>query len=228
MEAAYKFWLRQSTCRPTWDGLDIRDLIAQQAPQTDDDDCDDVVIGEVCCIDGVRVVGDSEVHQLRAKNKARLLSHYRDPATVKAERETKEAKYERDAGKRQRAKVTKEAQQANARAVSEARALDPRGHKNWRDAVATLGLTFTPFRPMWSQAGKQKPEEVEAEIQAAIPTAEQFKSAYRAKAKQHHPDHGGDAVQFHAVKAAYDYVTHWAPQTFNFDGWFWGNTDKTQ
>jgi hypothetical protein len=35
-------------------------------------------------------------------------------------------------------------------------------------------------------------------------TAEELKAAYHKRALETHPDHGGDAEQFRALKAAYD------------------------
>ncbi len=34
-------------------------------------------------------------------------------------------------------------------------------------------------------------------------TSEQVKAAFRARARQHHPDHGGDPEQFHLARTAY-------------------------
>lgn len=40
----------------------------------------------------------------------------------------------------------------------------------------------------------------------------ELKSAYRAKSFETHPDHGGNAHDFHAVKEAYDYLCVWGNQ----------------
>jgi hypothetical protein len=75
---------------------------------------------------------------------------------------------------------------------------------------------------MWRQAAERQELEEDAKEKAGCPsynrrrqilrvlglkmhaTKAEIKAAYRAKAKQHHPDHGGDPDAFRRIKDAYE------------------------
>jgi len=101
-----------------------------------------------------------------------------------------------------------------ARTAEEARALAERAagaslspvEGRWAGAWVRVQAGLPPFAPRPARAPRPAPPDGPHAILGIVPGAplDAVKAAFRRKALEHHPDHGGDPAAFMAVKRAYD------------------------
>jgi hypothetical protein len=173
VEAAYQYWRKQAYGKLTYG--------------------DDNVL----TIAGVRIHGDPNIHQMRAKQKVEVLEQYRDKAVKEADEAAAALQAAQDEERRRTAKIREDALQQG-----------PLNCGFWREAVETLGIALPT---------------TEAANNILAPTVEEFKSAYRDAVKKLNADMNGrktDAdtrLKLSRVKAAFEYVVDWSPAKRNTD-----------